>query len=717
MASCEHIEATDQRLAELLVRFIARKKTDSAPSDPSLEPMICLTCGEQINDDQLRSMCHQHHDMKQHPIFIDTAARQFYCTVCKTSTEPGPTFQSMQLLSGGTPLAPTPVFAAPGQSRSALPSLGLVNVANTCYLNSTLQALSHTVPFSSFFLGFALQILTAPAPPLLGPPSARDTGLQAHLLRALTKLMVAMKHPPAADLGVVKPTEFTHLVQTVVPMFAGTQQHDAQEAFLLLMDNLRKAVVSVLGVDGLVAPVFEGTMATAKTCRQCGLRTSTDDPFLDLSLPFVQDQASLAAMLRAFSQGGVITATCEKCGVATKHALTVKLARAPPVLVFHLKRFKQTGAAVEKIADHVEFPLAGLDLSRLTARRPEPSPSGIKAMGLPIADSDVSDAELVPQPLESDHGEGDDRRVGAILGLDGRTLPVTPETVAHDATVYDCVGVVTHSGKIGYGHYIAYGRCGSEWHEYNDHETKLVAPSTVAGAEAYLLVYSARQTRRQQTARTAVAELLTQPADPKQGMAALPSEWLFRLTALPFAGPLAAASLHCPFHPSHVGRPEWWRHPPATRRTSGQYPPFTVISRSAADRLHALYGGERLPDFDGVMRCPECELARVRERERTTLCRYDQGQPECAAYAVPSTWLAGWVDFACKNGPRPSVIDMMPLVKRVRKGVEVEPGTDYRLLSAGAMRCLADWYGFKGKHVRIKDGETEVIDLGDIPAG
>lgn len=65
---------------------------------------------------------------------------------------------------------------------------------------------------------------------------------------------------------------------------------------------------------------------------------------------------------------------CPNCKTLRKATKLLSLARLPPVLLIHLKRFSVKGHFTEKIETCVDFPLKGLDL---TNYMPAPLPPGV----------------------------------------------------------------------------------------------------------------------------------------------------------------------------------------------------------------------------------------------------------------------------------------------------------------------------------------------------
>lgn len=77
--------------------------------------------------------------------------------------------------------------------------------------------------------------------------------------------------------------------------------------------------------------------------------------------------------LAVFSDFNVFR-NCSHCKTLRKATKRLSLARLPPVLLIHLKRFSVKGHFTEKIETTVDFPLKSLDL---TNYMPPPLPPGV----------------------------------------------------------------------------------------------------------------------------------------------------------------------------------------------------------------------------------------------------------------------------------------------------------------------------------------------------
>lgn len=78
---------------------------------------------------------------------------------------------------------------------------------------------------------------------------------------------------------------------------------------------------------------------------------------------------------------------CPKCKVKRKATKQLSLARLPPVLLIHLKRFEANGRFSDKIDTFVDYPTKGLDLTNFM---PPPLPPGADQgqLGTPMSPDD-----------------------------------------------------------------------------------------------------------------------------------------------------------------------------------------------------------------------------------------------------------------------------------------------------------------------------------------
>jgi ubiquitin carboxyl-terminal hydrolase 22/27/51 len=127
----------------------------------------------------------------------------------------------------------------------------------------------------------------------------------------------------------------------------------------------------------------------------------------------------------------------------------MSLCKLPLVLCLHIKRFEHShvGNMSRKIDRYVRFPF-NLDMA-------------------PYVSSCI---------VRQRHGN----RLGFI------------DTGSAGPTEYELYAVVSHSGKLDSGHYLAYLRLGLQWYRCNDSWISRVSADLVRATQAYMLYYVQR---------------------------------------------------------------------------------------------------------------------------------------------------------------------------------------------------------------------------------
>ncbi|KFB35509.1 AGAP003821-PA-like protein [Anopheles sinensis] len=115
--------------------------------------------------------------------------------------------------------------------------VGLQNLANTCYMNAALQALSNSPPLTGFFLDCGAILETD----LLGGtnPAITKPGLAKHYHKLIREMWCKNRR-------YVVPSGILCGIRIVHPMFRGYQQHDTQEFLRCFMDQLHEELKEVL---------------------------------------------------------------------------------------------------------------------------------------------------------------------------------------------------------------------------------------------------------------------------------------------------------------------------------------------------------------------------------------------------------------------------------------------------------------------------------------
>lgn len=334
--------------------------------------------------------------------------------------------------------------------------VGLQNLGNTCFLNSSIQCLSATIPLTDYFLGYDYKSEVN---------KSNFLGTGGKLVTAYAQLLKEMW---LSNKKVVKPNQFKKQLSKFAPQFTGTYQHDAQELLSFLLDGIHedlnrvkeKPYVEDKDCDGtndevdaieawknylrrnksLVVDLFQGQLRNTCRCNKCGHTNIRFEPFMYLSLPISDSCQTLQDCFDLFVSTDELKGEnrwyCEKCKKHRDATKKIDLWITPPILIVHLKRFKynDSGQVGSKNNANIRFPMEGWDLT-----------SAVKSKG-----------------------------------------SVT--------SVYDLYAVSNHFGNLRSGHYTAYSltRFDEQWIDFNDSHPRPISKETVIqqSSAAYVLFYN-----------------------------------------------------------------------------------------------------------------------------------------------------------------------------------------------------------------------------------
>lgn len=385
---------------------------------------------------------------------------------------------------------------------------GLVNMGNTCFLNSVVQ-----VRCPPFVPGGSQASRESPPSPSLVPA---DPDLAPYILApASTRAMQALAYtPPLAQAladkahsrrcgvtgfcplcavealfasmagrprGVVRPENLVHKLKHVTKTFRLGRQEDAHEFLRFLIDGMvsaslhrQKHLDRSVKQTTLIHSIFGGHLRSQVRCTVCKHPSNVYDPMMDLSLEIGQ-ATTVQKALRNFTKPEVLSGSnqfqCDKCGKKVDAVKQFTIHEAPRVLTLQLKRFAFMSRHGNKIGKHVAFPPT-LDITSFTSA-----------------------------------GMAGGQRAGS-------------------GTVYKLHAVLVHSGhSLNSGHYYSYVQASNgTWYVMNDSQVKTVSTGQVFAQQAYMLFYVQQQPKQpkretQSTAPPRVASSSTKasPSMPGNG--------------------------------------------------------------------------------------------------------------------------------------------------------------------------------------------------------
>ncbi|KAL3828981.1 hypothetical protein ACJIZ3_017783 [Penstemon smallii] len=206
---------------------------------------------------------------------------------------------------------------------------GLLNLGNTCFMNSAIQCLVHTPEFARYFREDYHQEINRQNP----------LGMVGELALAFGDLLRKLWAPGRAP---VAPRPFKAKLARFAPQFSGCSQHDSQELLAFLLDGLHedlnrvkhKPYIKSRDADGrpdeevadeywanhiarndsIIVDVCQGQYKSTLVCPVCNKVSVTFDPFMYLSLP-LQSATTRSMTVTVF--------TCDGSALPAAYTVTV----------------------------------------------------------------------------------------------------------------------------------------------------------------------------------------------------------------------------------------------------------------------------------------------------------------------------------------------------------------------------------------------------------
>ncbi|XP_045599891.2 ubiquitin carboxyl-terminal hydrolase 36 isoform X1 [Procambarus clarkii] len=248
-----------------------------------------------------------------------------------------------------------------GWRKTFSPGAGMVNLGNTCYMNSSLQALFH-IPSMANWLMDDLSTHTQRCESISGNAS----------FCSVCAMMRTFRSTLDRSNTVIKPSLIQHKLKSIGKTLMYGRQEDAHEFIKLLLDHMEKSYLTFRKAMKLdhrskettpLNQIFGGYIRQQVICPVCHHVSTTFSHFQDLVLDIrsvnsVDDALNLHFKKETLDVDNAYK--CEKClkkVPATKRHL---IERAPHVLLIQLKRFTMSGG---KIGKHINIQRT-IDISR-----------------------------------------------------------------------------------------------------------------------------------------------------------------------------------------------------------------------------------------------------------------------------------------------------------------------------------------------------------------
>lgn len=320
--------------------------------------------------------------------------------------------------------------------------LGLRNCGNTCYMNSVLQALTHSSALAN--------------DAILGNHMSSCTRKKSNIFCGYCALLTHIKNAMTTKgRSEISPEPILRNLKLLAKTMRYGRQEDSHEFLRQLIDSCVAGELPIKMTSNPKGPIvpplvrsttfvgqlMSGYLQSQITCSSCGNVSRTFDPYMDISLE-IQDSHSVIDCLRKFTHADTLAGQnaykCSKCQKRVTAKKQMLIHRSPPLLTVQLKRFNifTSRHSAQKINKSIQFG-DRLDMA----------------------------------PFMSDRRQG----------------PLN----------YSLFAIIVHEGSsMGSGHYVCYAKAANGlWYLFNDSYVQQVSEKTVFSQSAYILMYESSDAR------------------------------------------------------------------------------------------------------------------------------------------------------------------------------------------------------------------------------
>jgi ubiquitin carboxyl-terminal hydrolase 8 len=258
---------------------------------------------------------------------------------------------------------------------------GIVNLRNTCFMNSILQCLSNTLGLTDYILSAKyMEDLT------IQNKQRPEQFVLISYINVVNSLWESNQ--------LIKPKSFFENIAKFHKKYFGLRQQDSHEFLLYTLDLLHTAISYEIEIEikgepktkgdhlmkkslqtwqsfyeksySFMIQTFNGCTINTITCCHCKQEETVFEPYNHLSINLTDSTETLSTHLNTFfsSSETIESFTCENCKMKGCNKET-KLWNVPDYLIIQLKRFKQN---LSKNTSLVNYPMYDLDMTDYISR-------------------------------------------------------------------------------------------------------------------------------------------------------------------------------------------------------------------------------------------------------------------------------------------------------------------------------------------------------------
>ncbi|XP_068146799.1 LOW QUALITY PROTEIN: ubiquitin carboxyl-terminal hydrolase 20 [Drosophila tropicalis] len=583
--------------------------------------------------------------------------------------------------------------------------VGLQNLANTCYMNSALQALSNLNPMTHYFIncGDLVEHIADQS-----SSRCKPVGLAKSYQRLMQDIWLHCDDPKEF----VAPRGILYGIRSVHPMFRGYQQHDTQEFLRCFMDQLHEELTEQIQQHQVKTDEKPDTNEEEGDHVSGTLHTPTaSESEYDTCESSMSESSGEVLMKTEYFMAPKIrshkNSTSQSMPPAAAASPTVESARSIISDVFDGKLLSSVQCLTcdristrEETFQDLSLPIPTRDFLNVLHQTHSLSVQSLNAtdanegwiswmLGLLrswIYGPSVTLYDCMASFFSADELKGDNMyscekcnklrtgiKYSRVLNLP-EVLCIHLKRFRHDLSYsskisshvffplegfdmhpyvdkncqsqvysYNLSSVICHHGTVGGGHYTCYARntLNGRWYEFDDQFVNEVSSDVVQNCQAYVLFYQKHNPQMKLVREEALSLSSMYPLCHSDIQFYVTRKWLTRLATFSEPGPINNREILCP----HGGI----LHSKADLISQIAVP----ISQPLWDYLFKIFGGG--PAVNILFQCEACKrvaecLARRQLYELNEFTKYNGLQSEhldsSAIYAIAMPWLRSWQQFS-----------------------------------------------------------------------